>query len=387
MSLFTLSTEKQQILDLVRDFCKKEIAPVASQLEHADEYPHEIVEKMKELGFFGLTIPEEYGGFGVDYVTYALVIEEITRHWMSVAGVINSHLIMAYIVEKNGTEEQKRKFLPKFATGEWRGGLALTEAEAGTDVQNLSTRADLDGDHYIINGSKTFITNARYGNTFILAAKTDTKVQPRYKGISLFLIQKGHEGFQVQRDIDKLGYKGVETCEITFENFPVPADQLIGGIEGEGFKQVLGGLELGRVNVAARGVGLARASFEDSIKYAQERKTFGKPISEHQAIQLKLGDMGTKLEAARLLTLNAATKLQNGERCDLEAGMAKLFATEVGFELSGEAMRIHGGYGYTKEFNIERYYRDSPLMLIGEGTNEMQKIIISKGLVKKYKID
>jgi alkylation response protein AidB-like acyl-CoA dehydrogenase len=386
MSLFTLAPDKQQVLNLVKDFCRKEIAPVASKLEHADEYPHEIVEKMKELGFFGFTISEEYGGFGVDFVTYALVIEEITRHWMSVAGILNSHLIMAYIVEKYATEEQKRKFLPRFATGEWRGGLALSEADAGTDVQNMSTKAEKIGDSYVVNGSKMWITNARYGNTFILAAKTDSKTQPRYKGISLFLIQKGGEGFEVQRDIDKLGYKGVKTCEITFENFRVPADQLIGGVEGKGFKQVLGGLELGRVNVAARGVGLARASFEDSIKYAQERKTFGVPICEHQAIQLKLGEMGTKLEAARLLTLNAATKLQNGERCDLEAGMAKLFATEVGFELAGEAMRIHGGYGYTKEFNVERYYRDSPLMLIGEGTNEMQKIIISKGLVQKYKI-
>lgn len=386
MTVFTLAQDKQQILAMVKDFCKKEIAPVARELEHADEYPNEIVEKMKDLGFFGFTIPEEYGGIGVDYVTYALVIEEITRHWMSVAGIINSHLIMAYILEKYGTEEQKRKFLPRFASGEWRGGLALSEADAGTDVQNISTKAEDIGDHYLVNGSKMWITNARYGNTFILAAKTDNKIEPRYKGISLFLVQKGSPGFEVQRDIDKLGYKGVKTCEIVFENFRVPADQLIGGEEGKGFKQVLGGLELGRVNVAARGVGLARASFEDSVRYAQERKTFGKPICEHQAIQLKLGDMGTKLEAARLLTLNAATKLQNGERCDLEAGMAKLFATEVGFELSGEAMRIHGGYGYTKEFDVERYYRDSPLMLIGEGTNEMQKIIISKGLVEKYKI-
>lgn len=386
MSLFTLAPDKQQVLDLVRDFCKKEIAPVASKLEHADEYPHEIVEKMKELGFFGFTISEEYGGFGVDYVTYALVIEELTRHWMSVAGILNSHLIMAHIVEKYGTEEQKRKFLPKIATGEFRGGLALSEADAGTDIQNMSTRADNLGDYYLVNGSKMWITNARHGNTFILAAKTDTKTQPRYKGISLFIIQKGEKGFEVQRDIDKLGYKGIKTCEITFENFRVPAENLVGGEEGKGFKQVLGGLELGRVNVAARGVGLARASFEDAIKYAQERKTFGVPICEHQAIQLKLGEMGTKLEAARLLTLNAATKLQKGERCDLEAGMAKLFATEAGYELAGEAMRIHGGYGYTKEFNIERYYRDAPLMLIGEGTNEMQKIIISKGLVQKYKI-
>lgn len=386
MTLMELSLEQEQILNMVRDFCKKEIAPVAQKLEHANEYPHEIVEKMKELGFFGLTIPEEYGGYGVDYVTYALIIEEITRNWMSVAGIINSHLIMAFIVEKFGTEEQKKHFLPRFATGEWRGGLALSEADAGTDVQNLSTKADLVGEHYVINGSKMWITNGKYGNTFILAAKTDTKIEPRYKGISLFLIQKGEKGFIVQKEIDKLGYKGIETCELTFDNFHVPKENLLGGEEGKGFKQVLGGLELGRVNVAARGLGIARAAFEDSIKYAQERKTFGVPICEHQAIQLKLGEMGTKLEAARLLTINAAKKLASGERCDLEAGMAKLFATEVGFELASEAMRIHGGYGYTKEFNIERYYRDSPLMLIGEGTNEMQKIIISKGLVDKYKI-
>ncbi|WP_134701021.1 acyl-CoA dehydrogenase family protein [Ammoniphilus sp. YIM 78166] len=386
MALLELNVEQKTVLDMVRDFCRKEIAPVAREMDHRDEYPHEIVEKMKELGFFGFTIPEEYGGIGLDYVTYALVIEEITRHWMSVSGIINSHLIMAYIIEKFGTEDQKRNFLPRLATGEFRGGLALSEAEAGTDVQNMSTKAVRDGDRYIVNGNKMWITNARFGNTFILAAKTNTEVLPPYKGISLFIAQKGHPGFQVQRDIDKLGYKGVKTCEIVFDNYEISANQLIGGEEGKGFKQVLGGLELGRVNVAARGVGLARAAFEDSIRYAQERKTFGKPICEHQAIQLKLGEMGTKLEAARLLTLNAAQKLQRGERCDLEAGMAKLFATEAGFELSAEAMRIHGGYGYTKEFDVERYYRDSPLMLIGEGTNEMQKIIISKGLVEKYKI-
>jgi len=386
MSLFELDAGQKQVLELVRDFCKQEISPVARELEHNDEYPHEIVAKMKELGFFGFTIPEEYGGIGLDYVTYALAIEEITRHWMSVGGILNSHLIMAYIIEKFGTTEQKERFLPGLASGEFRGGLALTEAEAGTDVQNLSSRAVKVGSHYILNGRKMFITNARYGNTFIVAAKTDPQAEPKYKGISLFIVQKGHSGFQVQRDLDKLGYKGIKTCEIVFEDVEVPDDQLVGGVEGRGFKQVLGGLELGRINVAARGVGLARAAFEDSIRYAQERKTFGKPICEHQAIQLKLGEMGTKLEAARLLTLNAATKLQKGERCDLEAGMAKLFASEAGFELSHEAMRIHGGYGYTKEFNVERYYRDAPLMIIGEGTNEMQKIIISKGLVNKYKL-
>lgn len=386
MALFQLNQDQNQILDMVRDFCEREIDPVARELEHADEYPQEIVDKMKELGFFGFTISEDFGGIGLDYVTYALVIEEITRHWMSVGGILNSHLIMAFIVEKFGTKNQKEEFLPKFATGECRGGLALSEVEAGTDIQNMSTKAVLNGDHYILNGSKMFITNARHGNTFILAAKTDTDVTPRHKGISLFIAQKGHEGFKVQRDLEKLGYKGLKTCEIVFENYKVDKDKLVGDKEGEGFKQVLSGLELGRVNVAARGLGIARASFEDAIKYAQERKTFGKPICDHQAIQLKLGEMGTKLEAAKLLVLNAATKLKEGKRSDLEAGMAKLFASETGFELAVESMRIHGGYGYTKEFNVERYYRDAPLMMIGEGTNEMQKIIISKGLVNKYKI-
>src|SRR5699024_2086701 len=319
---------------MVKNFCDKEINPVARELEDKDEYTSEIVEKMKELGFFGFTIPEEYGGIGLDYVTYSLVIEEITRHWMSVAGILNSHLIMAYIVNKFGTKEQKETFLPKFATGECRGGLALTESEAGTDTQNISTTAEKKEEDYIINGSKMFITNARYGNTFILAAKTDSEIQPRHKGISLFIIQKGKKGFNIHKDIEKIGYKGIKTCEISFDNFTVPNNNLIGGVEGKGFKQVLGGLELGRVNVAARGLGIARAAFEDAIKYSQERKTFGKPICKHQAIQLKLGEMGTKLEAAKLLTINAAKKLQEGERSDLEAGMAKLFATEAGYELS-----------------------------------------------------
>jgi len=386
MSIIELTNDQQQILNMVRNFCEKEIDPIAREMEKNDEYPHELVEKMKNLGFFGFTIPEQYGGSGLDYVTYALIIEEITRHWMSVAGILNSHLIMAYIIEKFGTVEQKETFLPQLARGEARGGLALSEADAGTDVQNMSTKAVRQGDSYIINGSKMWITNARHGNTFILAAKTDAAIQPRYKGISLFIVQKGQPGFRVERDIEKLGYKGIKTCEIVFEDFEVPANQLIGLEEGKGFKQVLGGLELGRINVAARGVGLARAAFEDSIRYAQERKTFGKPICEHQAIQLKLGEMGTRLEAARLLTINAAMKLNKGERCDLEAGMAKFFATDAAFNFAAEAMRIHGGAGYTTDFNIERYYRDAPLLVIGEGTNEMQRIIISKGLVEKYKI-
>lgn len=384
--LFALNPMQKHLLDTIREFGEREIKPVARELDHKDEYPVEIVERMKELGLFGLTISEEYGGASLDCVTYALIIEELSRVWMSISGIINSHLIMAYIVEHYGTEEQKKRFLPYFATGEKRGGLALTEPNAGTDVQNIQTTARREGDRYIINGSKMFITNARYGNTFALLAKTDKDAKPPYKGMSMFIIEKGHPGFKVVRDLDKLGYKGLKTCELVFEDFEVPAENLVGGVEGQGFYNVMSALELGRINVAARGVGIARACFEDSVRYAQQRVTFGKPICEHQAIQIKLADMGTKLEAARLLLLQAATMKDKGIRCDLEAGMAKLFATELCVEASLEAMRIHGGYGYTKEFDIERYYRDAPLMVIGEGTNEIQRSIIARGLVKKYKI-
>lgn len=385
MEMFELNPEQEHLLSMVRDFTKREIKPVASELEHKDEYPHEIVEKMKDLGMFGLLIPEEYGGAGIDIATYALIIEEITRTWMSVAGILNSHLIMAYVVANYGTEEQKRKFLPFFATGEKRGGVALTEPNAGTDLQSIETTAVKDGDEYIINGSKMFITNARYGNTFALLVKTDKKIQPRHKGISLFIAEKG-PGFNVVRDLDKIGYKGLKTCELLFQDYRVPAANLIGGVEGKGFYHLLSAMEVGRINVAARGLGIARAAFEDAIAYSQQRVQFGKPICQHQAIQLKLADMATKIEAARLLVLNAAVKKDKGERADLEAGMAKLFATEVGMECSLESMRVHGGYGYIKEFNVERYFRDAPLMLIGEGTNELQRLIIARQLLKKYAI-
>lgn len=384
--MITLSEEQQQIVSTVRRFVEREVMPVASELEHRDEYPFALVERMKELGLFGAIIPAEYSGLGLSFTTYAFVIEEICRGWMSLSGILNSHLLLAYILATNGTEEQKRRLLPAMARGEKRGGLALTEPHAGSDVQRIRTTAKKQGDVYLINGSKMFITNGRHGNILALAAKTDPQANPPYKGISLFAVEKGAPGLTVSRDIDKLGYKGLDTCELAFEDFPTPVSSLIGGQEGEGFKQVMSSLEVGRINVAARAVGVAQAAFEVAIRYSQQRETFGKPICEHQAIQLKLADMATKIEASRLLTYQAATKKDKGERCDLEAGMAKLFASESCEEVALEAMRVLGGYGYTKEFPVERFYRDAPLMIIGEGTSEIQKLVIARNLLQKYKI-
>ncbi|MBI4503911.1 MAG: acyl-CoA dehydrogenase family protein [Chloroflexi bacterium] len=368
----------------IRTWVDRELAPVASEMEQRGEYPFQIVEQMKRMGLFGCILPEEYGGTGLDFTTYALVIEEITRGWMSVAGILNSHLMMAYNVLIGGTEEQRRRLLPAFASGEKRGGLALTEPHAGTDVQAITTSARRQGDAYVINGTKMFITNGYHGNAFALLAKTDPTAQPPYRGMSLFIVEKGPPGFSVSKVIKKLGYRGVDTCELIFSDYACPADNLVGGIEGQGFKQVMNGLEVGRINVAARGVGIARAAFEAAIRYAQQRKAFGKPICEHQAIQLMLADMATKLEAARLLVLQAAQKKDRGERCDLEAGMAKLFATELCVDASFNSMRIHGGYGYTLEFPVERYFRDAPLLIIGEGTNEIQRVVIARQLVQRY---
>ena len=382
--LIELTPEQEEIVGTIRKFVDNEIAPVASDLDHADEYPHAIVEKMKELGLFGATIPVEYGGIGLDYLTYAMVVEELARGWMSIPGLINSHLIMAYIVRTFGTEEQKKHWLPAFAAGEKRGGLALSEADAGSDVQAIRTTAKRVGDHYVINGTKMWITNARYGNTFALLARTDTDADPPHRGMSMFIIEKGHPGFRVSRDIKKLGYKGLKTCELVFEDFEVPLENLVSGQEGGGFRYVMSALETGRINVAARGLGVARASLEASLRYAQQRRTFGVPIAEHQLIQEKLADMATKLEAARMLTYSAAKAKDAGRRVDMEAGMAKLFATELAMDASLEAMRIHGGYGYTEEFPIERYFRDSPLLLIGEGTNEIQKLVIARQLLKRF---
>ncbi len=370
------------IVESVERFLEREVKPHVHRLEHDDVWPAEIVAKMSEMGLFGATISQAYGGLGLSCSTYATIVEKFSAVWMSLSGIFNSHLIMAAAVERFGTPEQKAKWLPRFVTGELRGGIALTEPDAGTDLQAIRTRAKKDGDHYVINGTKTWISNGIKGHLLAVLVKTDPDAQPRHKGISLFLIEKGR-GFTVSKKLEKLGYKGIDSAELIFEDCRVPAENLIGGVEGKGFAMIMAGLELGRINVAARGVGLAQAALDESVKYSQIRKTFGKPICEHQAIQLMLGEMATRAEAARLLVRNAANAYDRGERCDMEAGMAKYFATESAVSNSMDAMRIHGGYGYSKEFPIERLYRDSPLLTIGEGTNEMQRIIIAKQLVAR----
>lgn len=377
--------QEQLILDMVGRFLEQEVRPHVWQFEHDDVYPEEIVEKMKAMGLFGCLIAPEYGGLGLSTTTYAKIIERISEEWMSLSGILNSHLIMAAAVQRNGTEAQKQAFLPRFATGELRGGIGLTEPDCGTDLQAIRTTARREGDDYVVNGAKMWITNGYYGNCFALLVKTDPQAEPRHKGMSLFIAEKG-PGFTVSRKLEKLGYKGIDSTELVFENYRIPADRLIGGVEGRGLQMILNGLELGRINVAARGVGVAQAALRESVKYAQQRKTFGKPICEHQAIQTKLGDMATRTQAARLLTLQAAQAYDRGERCDMEAGMAKLFATETAVENSLEAMRIHGGYGYSKEYLVERFYRDAPLLVIGEGTNELQRIIISKQLIERNRV-
>jgi alkylation response protein AidB-like acyl-CoA dehydrogenase len=374
-----------QIVGTVRRFVEREVKPVASELEHADAYPQALVDRMKELGLFGATIPVEYGGLGLDYSTYAMIVEELCRGWMSLSGVLNTHLMFAYVLTHHGTAAQRQRYLPAMARGEHRAALCLTEPHAGSDAQQIKTTARRSGDHYVVNGTKMFITNAETATIYSLVAKTDPTADPPHKGISLFAAERG-PGITVSRRLEKLGYKGVETCEVLFEDYRVPAGNLVGGVEGRGFQQVLSGLEVGRINIAARAVGVAQAAFEDAIRYAQERTAFGKPIGQHQAIQLKLADMATKIEAARLLTRQAAAMKDRGERCDLEAGMAKLFASETCQEVALEAMRVLGGYGYVKEFRVERYYRDAPLMIIGEGTNEIQRLVIARNLLQRYKV-
>ena len=376
------ANDESLILDSVDRFLERDVRPVAHELEASDTYPAEIVEKMKDLGLFGATIAQEYGGLGLPATTYAKIVERVSAVWMSVSGIFNSHLIMAAAVERFGTDDQKSKWLPRFATGEPRGGVALTEPDCGTDLQAIRVSAKRDGDAYLVNGTKTWISNSIEGDILAVLVKTDSKAEPPHKGMSLLLIEKG-EGFRVGRKLEKLGYKGIDSGEIVFEDCPVPAANLIGEQEGRGMQQILGGLELGRINVAARGVGIARACLEESVAYTQLRKTFAKPICEHQSIQIKLAEMATRLEASRLLVDSAAKAYDAGQRCDMEAGMAKLFATETAIFSSIEAMRIHGAYGYSKEFNIERYYRDAPLLAIGEGTNELQRIIIARQLVER----
>jgi alkylation response protein AidB-like acyl-CoA dehydrogenase len=370
------------ILDAVDRFLEREVRPHVRALEAADEYPRAMADGVAALGLFGATIAPEYGGLGLSAITYARIVERMAAVWMSVPGFFNSHLIMAAAVQRYGTAEQKARYLPRFASGELRGGIALTEPDCGTDLQAIRTHARREGDHYVVNGAKTWITNSAEGHILAVLVKTDPRAAPPHKGMSLLLIEKG-PGFRVVRKLDKLGYRGIDTAELLFEDCRVPAANLIGAAEGRGLQQVLNGLELGRINVAARGAGLARACLEEALAYAQQRKTFGKPICEHQAIQVKLADMATRVEAARLLVEAAARAYDAGGRSDLEAGMAKLYATEAALENSLEAMRIHGAYGYSKEFNIERYYRDAPLLAIGEGTNEMQRIIIARQLAKR----
>lgn len=383
----TSAQDEQEILILeaVDRFLDRDVKPYAMELEHNDTYPEEIVEKMKELGLFGSIIEEEYGGLGLSCLTYAKIVERVSTVWMSLSGIFNSHLIMASAVQRAGTEEQKHKWLPKFASGEIRGGLALTEPNCGTDLQAIRTRATKQGNGYVVNGTKTWISNGIHGTCFAVMVKTDSDAEPRHKGISLFLIEKG-EGFEVSRKLEKLGYKGIDSAELVFDDCQVPHENLIGGEEGQGFKHVMGGLELGRINVAARGVGVAQAALDEAVKYSQQRQTFGKPICEHQAIQINMADMATRTEAARLLVHQAASAFDKGERCDMEAGMAKLFATEAAVTNSMDSMRVHGGYGYSKEFPVERFYRDAPLLTIGEGTNELQRIIIARQLIQRNPI-
>jgi alkylation response protein AidB-like acyl-CoA dehydrogenase len=377
--------QEQQMLDAIEKWLARDVRPHVLRLEHADEYPSEMVEQMKEMGLFGATISTAYGGLGLKAGTYAKIVEKISTTWMSLTGIFNSHLIMAACVERKGTEAQKLHYLPKFATGEIRGGLALTEPDAGTDLQGIKMRARKDGDDYVINGTKTWISNGIEGSCFALLVKTDASAEPAHKGMSCFIAEKG-PGFTVSKKLEKLGYKGIDSAELIFQDYRIPASKLIGGQEGRGLQTALGGLELGRINVAARGCGVAAAALQDSLKYAQIRHTFGKPIAEHQAIQLKLGEMATRLQAARLLTYDAARIYDKGERCDMEAGMAKYFASEAALENATECLRIHGGYGYSKEYHAERYYRDAPLMCIGEGTNEMQRLIIARHMLAMHPV-
>ena len=382
----SLSSEEQDVVDTVREFVDREVKPVVQELEHADEYPEKIIEQMKGLGIYGLAIPEPWGEAPVSMPCYALVTAELARGWMSLAGAMGGHTVVAKLLLAFGTQEQKDRYLPRMATGELRATMALTEPGGGSDLQAMSTNARLDGDEYVINGSKTWISNARRSGLIALLCKTDPKAEPKHRGISVLLVEHG-PGLTVSKDLKKLGYKGVETCELVFEDMRVPASAVLGGEPGKGFAHMMKGLETGRIQVAARALGVGRAAFDDALRYAQDRESFGKPIWQHQSIGNYLADMGTKLTAAQQLILFAAEKFEAGQRCDMEAGMAKLFASEVGMEVALNAVRIHGGYGYSTEFDVERYFRDAPLMIVGEGTNEIQRNVIAAQLVKRGGLD
>ena len=373
-----LTQDQKDFQEAIRAFVDKEIIPVARDMEPSGEYPTAIVEHMKEMGLFGMTIPEEFGGLGVDMTTFSIVFEELSRGWMGVAGILGSHSMACFIISKNGTPEQKAKYLPELATGARRSGLGLTEPGAGTDLQGITTTATLDGDHYIVRGSKTWITNARHADPLPVLVKTDPKADPRHKGMSVLLIDAGTPGFTIGKDIPKMGYKGPESCEVILDEVRVPVEQLLGGVEGRGMQQVLSALETGRLNIAARSVGIAARAYEEAVSYAKSRMAFGKSISEFQAIQLKIADMATDLQAARLLTYWAASEADQGKRVDLQTAQAKVFASEVAIQNSLRAMQVHGGYGYSTEYEIERLYRDAPLMSIGEGTNDIMRMVIAK---------
>jgi len=377
--------DQQEFVDAIETWVEKELRPVARKYDLEDEYPHDIVEQMKELGLFGATIGEEYGGLGLSAWTYAQIVIKVASVWMAPSGIFNSHLIAASAIERNGTEAQKRKYLPLMASGEMRGSLGLTEPNAGSDLQAIRTVAKLDGDHYVVNGSKTWITNSLHGHMTLLLVKTDPDAKPRHKGMSMLIAEKG-PGYNVDGKLKKMGYRAIDTCQLSFDDYRVPKENLLGGVEGKGFVQTAGGLELGRINVASRGAGIAEGSLKMALRYAQERSAFGKPIWEHQAIQLKLADMATQVEGAKKLIESAARMYDRGERCDLEAAMAKLAGSEAGVFCSQEAMRIFGGYSLSVEYEIERFYRDSMLMVIGEGTNEILRQVIAKQLVGRYKI-
>ena len=386
--------DERSLLDAIDRWVEKKVAPVAAKLEHDDVYPAELVEDMKGLGLFGALVAPEWGGLGLSATTYAKIVRRISEEWMSLTGIFNSHLMMAIIVQRYGTRKQQDHWLPRFASGELRGALGLTEPDCGTDLQAIRTRARRAGDRYVVNGTKTWISNAIEGHALALLVKTDPEAQPRYKGMSMLIApkidpetRKPLPGVSVSRKLEKLGYKGIDAGELVYEDYECPAElSLVGGEEGKGFFMATGGLEIGRINIAARAVGIARRALAESVRYSQVRKTMGKPICEHQAIQLKLGEMAAKTRAAELLAEDAARAYDRGERCDLEAGMAKWFASETAAEVAFEAMRIHGAYGYAKDYPIERLYRDAPLLCIGEGTNEMQRIIIAKQLVARNRV-
>jgi len=390
--MLELTDIQREIVSTVRDFVESEVIPVADDMEHEDEYPEKIVEQMKEMGLFGITVPEEYGGIGESLMTYALTVVELARGWMSLSGVLNTHFMGCYLINRFGTDEQRERLLPKMATGEIRAALAMSEPEAGSDVQAIRTKAMRDGDDYVVNGQKMWLTNGLRSGVVMTLVKTDPSAEPAHRGMSMLIVEKegGNPtpaaGLDVGKNIPKLGYKGVETTEMVFSDYRIPTSALLGTEEGKGFSQVLDAIELGRVNVAARAVGVATRAFEEAIRYAQERKAFGKPISAHQAIQIHLAEMATTLEAAKLMLYQAAQKKSAGERSDLEAGMAKLFASEACNEIVLKSLRVHGGYGYSKEFTVERLYRDAPFLLIGEGTSEIQKTVIARRLLERYKV-